>query len=72
MRGHLGFFELGDRFKRLSDLGDQLNNFRGVVDFDIFRLDWNVEWLTEGDILRKARKARPLLGGEDTLVRRMA
>jgi transposase, IS5 family len=32
-----GFFDVDDRLKRLSDLGDQLEAFRAVVDFEIFR-----------------------------------
>ena len=34
-----GFFDVDDRLKRLSDLGDQLEAFRGAVDFEIFRAD---------------------------------
>lgn len=32
-----GFFDFDDRLKRLSDLGDQLEAFGRVVDFEIFR-----------------------------------
>ena len=32
-----GFFDVDDRLKRLSDLVDQLEAFRAVVDFEIFR-----------------------------------
>lgn len=39
MRGGPGFFEVDDRLKRLSDLGDQLEAFHAAVDFDIFRAD---------------------------------
>jgi hypothetical protein len=31
MRGQPGFFDIDDRLKRLSDLGDQLETFRLVV-----------------------------------------
>ena len=34
-----GFFDFGDRLKRLSDLGDQLEAFGRAVDFEIFRPD---------------------------------
>jgi IS5 family transposase len=39
MRGHPGFFDIDERLKRLSDLGDQLEAFAGAVDFEIFRTD---------------------------------
>jgi hypothetical protein len=37
MRGQPGFFDIDDRLKRLSDLGDQLETFRSAVDFELFR-----------------------------------
>jgi transposase, IS5 family len=37
MRGQLGFFDVDDRLKRLSDLGDQLEAFGRAVDFELFR-----------------------------------
>src|SRR3981189_2708297 len=37
MRGQPGFFDIDDRLRRLSDLGDQLEAFRVVLDFGIFR-----------------------------------
>lgn len=37
MRGQGGFFDVDDRLKRLSDLGDQLDAFRACVDFEMFR-----------------------------------
>ena len=37
MRGEPGFFDVDDRLRRLSDLGDQLEAFRRAVDFEIFR-----------------------------------
>ena len=37
MRGQPGFFDIDDRLKRLSDLGDQLETFRSAVDFEPFR-----------------------------------
>jgi IS5 family transposase len=41
MRREAGFFDVDDRLKRLSDLGDQLEAFRAAVDFEIFRLELN-------------------------------
>ena len=32
-----GFFDVDDRLKRLSDLGDQLEAFTAAVDFEVFR-----------------------------------
>ena len=37
MRGQPGFFDVDDRLQRLSDLGDQLEAFCRVIDFEIFR-----------------------------------
>ena len=37
MRGQPGFFDVDDRLKRLSDLGDQLLAFAQAVDFELFR-----------------------------------
>jgi hypothetical protein len=39
MRRQPGFFDVDDRLRRLSDLGDQLEAFGTVVDFEIFRAD---------------------------------
>src|SRR5215831_18656349 len=41
MRGQPGFFDIDDRMKRLSDLGDQLETFRSAVDFELFRPELN-------------------------------
>ncbi len=41
MRRQPGFFDVDDRLKRLSDLGDQLEAFRATVDFEIFRPELN-------------------------------
>jgi hypothetical protein len=35
--GRAGFFDVDDRLKRLSGLGDQLEAFRAAVDFETFR-----------------------------------
>src|SRR4028119_1738475 len=32
-----GFFDVEDRLRRLSDLGDQLEAFSAAVDFELFR-----------------------------------
>jgi transposase len=37
MRGQPGFFDIDDRLRRLSDLGDHLETFRAALDFEIFR-----------------------------------
>ncbi len=37
MRKQPGFFDVDDRLRRLSDLGDQLEAFRAAVDFEMFR-----------------------------------
>jgi IS5 family transposase len=37
MRGQPGLFDVDDRLKRLSDLGDQLLTFAEAVDFEMFR-----------------------------------
>ena len=41
MRAQPGFFDIDDRLKRLSDLGEQLEAFRAAVDFGTFRPDLN-------------------------------
>ena len=41
MRGQPGFFDIDDRLKRLSDLGDQLEAFQSAVDFELFRPELN-------------------------------
>jgi IS5 family transposase len=41
MRGEPGFFDVDDRLKRLSDLGDHLEAFRTAVDFEMFRPELN-------------------------------
>lgn len=37
MKGQAGFFDVEDRLKRLSDLGDQLEAYGRFVDFEAFR-----------------------------------
>ena len=39
--GAARFFDIDDRLKRLSDLGDQLETFRSTVDFELFRPELN-------------------------------
>ena len=41
MRGQPGFFDIDDRLRRLSDLGDQLETFRSAVGFEVFRPELN-------------------------------
>jgi IS5 family transposase len=41
MRRQPGFFDVDDRLKRLSGLGDQLEAFRATLDFETFRPDLN-------------------------------
>ena len=41
MRGQPGFFDIDDRLKRLSDLGDQLETFQSAADFELFRPELN-------------------------------
>ena len=42
MRGEPGFFDVDERLRWLSDLGDQLLAFTAAVDFEMFRpeLTW--------------------------------
>jgi hypothetical protein len=39
--GQPRFFDIDDRLKRLSDLGDQLETFRAAVGFELFRPELN-------------------------------
>jgi transposase len=39
MSGLPGFFDFDDRLRRLSDLGDQLEAFGKIVDFEMFRVE---------------------------------
>src|SRR4029077_12507305 len=41
MRRQAGFFDVDDRLKRLSDLGDQLEAFAAAVEFEAFRPELN-------------------------------
>ena len=41
MRGQPVFFDIDDRLRRLSDLGDQLESFQSAVDFELFRPELN-------------------------------
>ena len=41
MRRQAGFFDVDDRLKRLSDLGDQLEGFEAAVEFEAFRPELN-------------------------------
>ena len=57
MRGRPGFFDIVDRLKRLSDLGDQLETFRWSLDFELFRADLNAA-LSYTENVRKAGSRR--------------
>ena len=39
MTKQAGFFDVDERLRRLSDLGDQLEGYAGAMDFEIFRAD---------------------------------
>ena len=41
MRGQPGFFDVDDRLKRLSDLGDQLEACQAAMDFETFHPQLN-------------------------------
>ena len=41
MRRQAGFFDVVDRLKRLSDLGDRLEAFEAAVEFEAFRPELN-------------------------------
>src|SRR5580704_9402720 len=41
MRRQAGFFDVDDRLKRLSDLGDRLEAFEAAVEFETFRPELN-------------------------------
>lgn len=41
MQGQRGLFDVDNRLKRLSDLGDQLEAFQVAVDFELFRPELN-------------------------------
>ena len=41
MRRQAGFFDVDDRLKRLSDLGDQLEAFEAAGEFEAFRPELN-------------------------------
>lgn len=43
MRGQPGFFDVDERLKRLSDLGDELETYAGTVDFEMFRPELEME-----------------------------
>jgi hypothetical protein len=78
MRGQPGFFDVDDRLKRLSDLGDQLEGFRSAADFELFRPELNAalaqfvdeattrcrpSWSKPGRVLIRRSLARP--GGRE-------
>lgn len=54
MRRQAGFFDVDDRLKRLSDLGDQLEAFEAAVEFEAFRPEANAA-LTYSDATQGGR-----------------
>ena len=52
MLGQAGLFDVDERLKRLSDLGDPLLAFTAAVDFEVFRPE-----LTRALATRTARRA---------------
>src|SRR3979411_2814459 len=54
MRRQAGFFDVDDRWKRLSDLGDQLEAFEAAVEFEAFRPELNAA-LTYSDGMQGGR-----------------
>ena len=65
MRGQPGFFDIDDRLKRLSDLGDQLEAFRSAVDFELFRPELNAALSLHGPDGRRAATLRPSADVQD-------
>ena len=57
MKRQPGLFDMDERLRRLSDIGDQLEAFARVVDFEIFRPELNAA-LAYGD---GAKGGRPPL-----------
>jgi transposase, IS5 family len=44
MKEQVGFFDVDERLRRLTDLGDQLEAYAATVDFEIFRYPWKWRW----------------------------
>jgi len=53
MRGQPGFFDVDERLKRLSGLGDQLEAFSRAVDFEIFRARFGETYLPAPSIIAR-------------------
>ena len=56
MRGQPGFFDIDDRLKRLSDLGDQLETFRSAVDFELFRPELNAAKIAMANLVYNIKR----------------
>jgi hypothetical protein len=59
-RRQAGFFDVDDRLKRLSDLGDQLEAFEAAVEFEAFRPELNAA-LTYSDGTARTKRSRSRL-----------
>jgi hypothetical protein len=67
MRGQLGFFDIDERLRRLSDLGDHLEAFQLAVDFEIFRDELKAAL---GYLIAAPRQRRRLEGAASPCERR--
>lgn len=56
MSGQPGFFDVDERLRRLSDLGDQLEVYARTIDFELFRSDLD-EVLAYADGVKGGRPA---------------
>jgi len=66
MRGQPGFFDVDDRLKRLSDLGDQLEACQAAVDFKTFRPQLNSSCVCQAFGFRRMMVSLPT-GSEITV-----
>ena len=54
-----GFFDVEERLRRLSDIGDQLEAYAAVVDFELFRPDLEAALGYAGRSEGRAAAVRP-------------
>ena len=54
-----GFFDVEQRLQRLSDIGDQLEAYAAVVDFELFRPDLEAALGYSGRRERRPSAVRP-------------
>ena len=66
MRGQPGFFDVDDRLKRLSDLGDQLEACQAAVDFKTFHPQLNSSGVCQAFGFRRMMVSLPM-GSEITV-----